>query len=256
MIVRPPKQKTLPPIDGAVIPAFRHELGLKIRFHVPHIYALGPRIIEIEEGEEPLYPRATEWRVVPRAHDDTRQKGPGERFPQERFVPEPYVRQGIKADVVICPRFRKHGLSKNWPRENWQMLADELPGVIAAGAADSSYDLSMLDAPRAWDYPRCLDASIEAIRSARLVIATDAGLAHLAVLCGKPLLLISFGGLVAPGPVVSAEGRVIQPAYWPVKWMHYYANPTVNHTNAYLEMIDGWEHPEKVLARAKEILGA
>lgn len=247
MIGRAPTQKGLPPLEGAVIPAFRHEIGLKIRFHVPHVHALGPRVIEIEEGEEALYPRATEWRVVRRAHDDARQKGPGERFPQERFVPEPYVRHGIKADVVICPRRRNHGPSKNWP--HWEALT-ELPGVFAAGAPDSSYDLNV---PRAWDYPRCLDASIEAIRSARLVIATDAGLAHLAVLCGTPLLLINYRGLVSPGPVVSAEGRVIQKAYWPVKWEHYYL--AANHTNARLEMIDGWDNPERVLQRAKELLG-
>jgi hypothetical protein len=249
VIGRAPKQKAADTLaDLPVIPAFRHELGLKIRFHVPHVYALGPRIIEIEEGEEALYPRATEWRVVPRAHDDTRQKGPGERHPQERFIPEPHIRQGVKADVVICPRLRKHGPSKNWP--HWHMLA-ELPGVFAAGAADSSYDL---DVPRAWDYARCLDASIEAIRSARLVIATDAGLAHLAVLCGTPLLLLNYRGLVSPGPVVSAEGRVIQPAYWPVRWEHYYV--AANHTGAHIEMIDGWEHQEAVLCRATELLGA
>lgn len=235
-----------PDPDGFVR-AYRGELGLAIRYWYPHLAALGPVAVEVEEGHEALVPFAREVCVVPRVHDDTRQKGPGIRFPQKRFVPDPHMWQGITADVVICPRLRRHGPSKNWP--HWESLT-ELPGVFAAGAADSSYDVRV---PRAWDFPRPLDASIEAIRSARLVIATDAGLAHLAVLCGTPLLLITYRGLVSPGPVVSAEGRTIQAAYWPVKFAEYYE--AANHTNAPLEMIDGWERPEAVLTRAKELLG-
>lgn len=240
--------------DDPVISAYiGGEFGLLLRFVVPHVHALcleRPRIVEAEVGTEALWPLAAELRMVPRPNDDTRQKGPGRRFPEARFVPEPFIRQGIKADVVICPRLRKHGSAKNWP--HWSALTD-LPGVFAAGAPDSSYDLAMLDAPRAWDYARFLDASIEAIRSARLVIATDAGLAHLAVLCGTPLLLIAYQGLVAPGPVMNADGRIVQRAYWPVKWADYYES--ANHTGAHLEMIDGWENPERVKARALELMG-
>lgn len=218
-----------------------------MRYYVPHIAALGPVVIEVEEQTEALFPFAKEVRTVPRVHDDTRIYGPGERYPQRRFRPEPYIRQNIKADVVICPRMRNHGSAKNWP--HWESLVG-LPGVFAAGAPDSSYDLQV---PRAWDYARFLDASIEALRSARLCIATDAGIAHLAVLCGCPLLLITYRGLVAPGPVEDAHGRRFQDAYWPVKWDEYYTS--VNHTGAHLEMIDGWHYPERVAQRAKELLG-
>lgn len=248
---RPPQQKhvlDIPQKPGPIGP-FTCELGLKIRYPVPWAYALGVGyVVNCEPGEEALWPLALEHRIVPRVHDDTRRKGPGVRFPQKRFVPEPHVAQGIKADVVICPRLRKHGPTKNWP--HWDALT-ELPGVFASGAPDSSYEVNV---PRAWDYARYLDASIEAMRSARLCIATDAGLAHLAVLCGTPLLLITYRGLVAPGAVIDADGRVIQRAYWPVKWREYYES--ANHTGAHMEMLDGWEHPERVLQRARELMGA
>lgn len=233
-----------------VVGPYVGELGLAIRYWYPHVAALGPVIVAIEEQHEALVPFAREVRIVPRIPDDNRIYGPGERYPQKRFRPEPHIRQNIKADVVICPRFRNHGSAKNWP--HWESLT-ELPGVFAAGAPDSSYDLQV---PRAWDYARFLDASIEALRSARLCIATDAGLAHLAVLCGTPLLLITHQGLVAPGPVSDARGRVIQEAYWPVKMAEYYTDPQVNHTGAHIEDVDGWNHPERVLQRAKEIIGA
>jgi hypothetical protein len=234
-----------------LIPAFKGEFGLKLRYHVPRVYALGAgHVIEIEAGEEALYPLAKEWRVVPRGNDD-RRYGPGATHPgkaEQRFVPEPYVRQGVAADVVICPRKRNYGAQKNWP--HWFHLSC-LPGVFAAGAPDSSFDV---DCPRAWDYARFLDASIEALRSARLCIATDAGLAHLAVLCGTPLLIITYRGLVAPGPIMSFTGRMIKPAYWPVKFDEYYAE--ANHTGSPIELIDGWEHPERVVERVLELTAA
>jgi hypothetical protein len=234
-----------------IVPAFRGELGLKIRYHVPWVYAKGPgHVVEIEEGEEALYPLAAEWRIVPRNQDDSRHGGPGRLQPQKRFVPEPYVRQGITADLVLCPRKRNYGSSKNWNVWPWLALQLEVDGfnVFAAGAPDSSYDVAC---PRAWDYPRFLDASIEAMRSARLVIATDAGLAHLAVLCGAPLLLITHRGLVAPGPVTDSKGRVFRPEYWPVRLQEYYRD--ANHTGSPIEAVDGWMHPERVLEKAKEM---
>lgn len=233
----------------SVVPVFRGEFGLKLRFHVPYVYALGAvPVVEIEEGEEALYPLAREWRIVPRAKDDSRHGGPGRLYPIQRFQPEPHVSQKIKADVVICPRKRAYGAEKNWP--HWDTLTD-LPNAFAAGAPDSSYDLSI---PRAWDFWRFLDASIEAMRSCRLVIATDAGLAHLAVLCGAPLLLITYRGLVAPGPVIDSGGHVVRSEYWPVKLQDYYLE--ANHLNAPIETIDGWEYPERVRSRALEILCA
>lgn len=233
-----------------LIPVWRGEFGLKVRFHVPQVYAMGSgHVIEIEQGEEALYPLAKEWRVVPRAADSARRLSPKRSGrPEKRFQPVPHVAQGITADVVICPRRRDYGSAKNWP--HWEALA-ELPGAFAAGAPDSSYYVAC---PRAWDYPRFLDASIEALRTARLCIATDAGLAHLAVLCGTPLLLITHRGLVAPGPQMDDRGKVLQGAYWPVRFEQYYQ--AANHMGSMIEMIDGWEHPLRVERRALELMGA
>lgn len=223
------------------IPAWRKEFGLKVRYHVPWVHALpGPKRVEIEEGEEALYPSADEWVIVPRAPDEDR-KGraglPGPDEPVKRFVPKPYKPQGVSADVVICPRFRQYGSAKNWP--NWSWLAEQLTArginTFAAGAPDSSADVAC---PAAWDYERFLDASIEAMRSARLVISTDAGLAHLAVLCGAPLLLITHSGRVAPGPVLDKHGRVMEPEYWTVRLSEYYH--AANHTGSPIWMSYDW----------------
>lgn len=248
----------------------RVEFGIKIRFYVPAFHALkstdGTKVAYIEEGEEALYPSATEFRRVPRRNDDHRYGREDElknqlkasyppeaiveltrgQWPEERFVPEPFTKTGFRGDVVICPRKRDYGSSKNWP--HWDLLSRQ-PNVVAAGAPDSSYD--GLDCPVAWQYPRFLDATIEAIRSARLVVSTDAGLAHLAVLCGTPLLMITHRGLVAPGPVVDEHGTVLRQRYWPVRLQRYYL--AANHLNSPIYTVDGWEDPKKVVDAIKEI---
>lgn len=232
-----------------MIPAFRGEFGLKVRYHVPRVYALGEgHVIQIEQGEEALYPLAAEWRYLPRARDEDRH-GPGATAPgkvEKRFVPKPFVAQDVKADVVICPRWRKYGNGKNW--KHWEDLC-ELPGAFAAGAPDSSAEVSC---ERAWDYNRFLDASIEAMVGARLCVATDAGLAHLAVLCGTPLLLITYRGLVAPGAVLDSEGRPHEKAYWPVKLEEYYLK--ANHTGSPIVLVDGWDYPKRVIEKAYGML--
>lgn len=247
-VVKTPADPDIP------VPVFRGEFGLKIRYHVPHVYALGPRIVEIEEGEEALYPLAREWRIVPRALDDSRHGGPG-RYPREvRFQPVPHVVQGVAADVVICPRWRRYGAAKNW--RYWPSIANWLRmdgyRVFAAGAPDSSGISGMGGCACAWEFDRFLDASIEALRSCRLCIATDAGLAHLAVLCGTPLLLITYRGLVAPGPVIASNGRIAEHEYWPCKLQEYYHS--ANHMNAPIVTVDGWEHPERVRQTAREMM--
>lgn len=258
----------------------RGEFGLVVRYTVPAFHALpGPKVASIEPGMECLYPSADEYHYVTRIQDNMRRgtwpagdrsyvhavekelRGlypgaeivrPQKGMPEARFVPEPHEVQGVgPVDVVICPRKRSYGRDKNWDRWNW--LADALAmrglRVFAAGAPDSS---DAVQCPRAWDHERFLDASVKAIRKARLVVATDAGLAHLAVLCGAPLLLVTHEGKVAPGAVRDPDGRPMEPAYWPVRWKEYYV--AANHTGAPMEMIDGWEKPERVVDRAIELL--
>ena len=262
-----------------VVLPFRGEFGLKLRYHVPAVHAFPePKVVCAEPGEEALYPSAEKIVAVPPNHDDRRRDSyakdrdeverwralmgreyPGATFiethpkmPQSRFLPEPRTRLGLAPDVVICPRRRSYGASKNWP--HWGVLLAALKArgldVFAAGAPDSSYEL---DCPNAWVHARYLDASIEAMRSARVVIATDAGLAHLAVFCGRSLLLIGYGGgLVAPGPVVDDTAKMVKKAYWPIRLQHYYHE--ANHMGAPITLLrDGWDRPEDVARHAARL---
>ena len=230
-----------------LIAAYQGEFGLKIKDHVPRVYAMGPgHTIEIEEGEEALYPLAQQWKVIPRAADAKRVKPPTLTGPVQRFQPEPHVRRGIGPfDVVIAPRKRAYGASKNW--DHWPRVAVGLQRlglrVFAGGVADASDTRVTCDA--GWYYARPLDATIEAIRGAKLVLAACSGLAHLAMLCGTPLLMFSYRGMVAPGPVINSSGQFVSADYWPVRWQRYYMD--ANHMNAKALLFDGWESPATVV---------
>lgn len=249
---------------------FRGELGIAIRYHVPAVAALPrPVVVCIEDGMESLYPNA-EHIIVPRRPDaqrkdryrkdaafvmqwtaELRQRYPGctivapersENWPTHRFVPEPHEPQGANADVVICPRKRTVAPERNW--QGWPALADALSAaglrVFAAGAAETS-DTRVAADDAAWGYTRPLDATIEAMLSARLVVATDAGLAHLAVLCGRPLLIVGHGKLPAPG------------ARWNVRMQEYYE--AANFLNAPIALEGrGWNDAAVVARRALRIL--
>lgn len=235
------------------ISAFRGELGLKIRFWIPQVHTLclrEPCEVEIEEGEEALYPAAAETVILPRPPDVTRHGHPPDLGVERmRFLPEPTVRYGLEPEVVVCPRWRSYGSQKNWA--GWPELVEGLMAagvdVAAAGAPDSSHPVPC---PIAWEHPRFLDASIEMIRAARLVVATDAGLAHLAVLCGTDLLIVTYRGKVAPGPVVASSGKVAREEYWRVRLGHYYRE--ANHAGARIETVDGWESVETVIQAVEE----
>lgn len=251
---------------NVVLPA-RGEFGLKLRYHVPAVHALaGPKVVFHESGEECLFPSADELFEVPSVEDKVRRgtfpKGdqsamgdlraaaqghyPGANIiqtragmPEARFIPQPHVEQRVgPVDIVVCPRKRAYGSAKNWPFWEWLTydFADRGLKVFAAGAPDSS---ESVECRRAWDYARFLDASVEAICSARLVVATDAGLAHLAVLCGTPLLLITHRGRVAPGPVLDDVGHAMKPSYWPVRVDDYYR--AANHTGSPIIISHAWE---------------
>jgi len=77
--------------------------------------------------------------------------------------------------------------------------------------------------------------------SARVVVATDSGLAHLALLCDRPLILISHGeGCTAPGYRIINAQRYAQS----------------NHRQAPLKVVShSWERPDYVMAAVAEFLG-
>ncbi len=264
-----------------VILPLRAELGLKVWWFVPAVHALeGERVVYIEPGEQALFPSANTWLEVERQEDSLRRnryardaefvawavKDARERFGPEveilkpdagwkrkRFVPKPMVRHGVSCDVMVCPRKRAYGSSKNWPE--WEALVQRLCAsglrVFAGGAPDSSY---AVDCERAWDYERFLDATIEAMLSARLVVATDAGLANLAVLCGKPLLMITHGeGIVAPGPSSDENGKVMDKEYWPVHIDRYKEANWLNSSIALL--YDAWFDLDLVVSETLRRMG-
>lgn len=275
-------------ISVIAVPPFRAEFGIIIRYHVPQVAALPtPKVVMIEPGMEALYPDA-EHVVVDRKADSPRRDRyrkdhvfvaqceetlrrdyPGAQvvkperdsgMPERRFVPTPFVAQGVmEPDVVICPRYRQVARERNWL--GWTPLAERLFNLdlrmFAAGARETS-DLTVeawaKDA--AWHYTRPLDAAIEAMRRAKLVIATDAGLAHLAVLCGRPLLIVAHGGgFPAPGLPTDEHGRVVRrKGYWKVRIEEYYE--AANYLNAPILMAGhGWENVDDVVQMAQEMIG-
>lgn len=266
----------VPGAETVVVLPFRGEFGLKLFGHVPAVNAIRQRkIVYCEEGEQALFPGAAQWIEVARNDDSLRRntyrrdsnfvatvravaaaRWPNARlvepditWPLEPFAPTPYVPQDVGAvDIVVCPRWRAYGASKNWP--HWPALVAGLKeldlNVFAGGAADSSVPVPC---PQAWKWERPLDATIAAMQKARLVVATYAGLAVLAVLLGKPLLLITHGhGLIAPGPVSDEHGRVMEKAYGAADLSRLEA---VNHRgSAIVSLHAAWDRPAAVAHEA------
>ncbi len=259
---------------------YRAEFGFIVMVHAPqvhHVISQGSGcVVCCEKQLEALYPGAQGYHHVDRREDDQRREflepalfekiikrlpilcspdlklefiEPDATAPRSYFIPEPCWPIEIgNPDVVICPRKRNYGSDKNWG--HWQTLADQLAKndltVFAAGAPDSSEHIAT-NGGEAWHFQRFLDATIAAMLSARLVIATDNGLAHLAVLCGKPLLMISYkNGLVAPG--CDDVGN----DYWPIKLDRYKRE---NHCDQLIDVLhDSWNDPEKVLDKTRSLL--
>jgi ADP-heptose:LPS heptosyltransferase len=170
-------------------------------------------------------------------------KGPLPGLPKNmktlaRFIPAPSIVTGIETEIVICPRRRQVAPMRNW--HHWEELVRCLSDhrVFAAGAPDSI--VTDLRCNASWNYARYLDTTIEAMLAAKLVVATDTGLAHLALLCGRPLLVICHAdGLSGPGS-------------HPVKHWRFHAE---NHANAPLMFQDhAWESHETVQRAAREFM--
>lgn len=249
-----------------VVPPFRGEFGHVVMYHAPGVRALPrPVVVAIEPGMDALYPDAEhvycerrpdperrasygtdrryvqDWTLkLKKRHPEARVAQPDRFWKQgrRRFVPRPIETYGIMADVVVCPRRREFGPERNWPR--WHLLVEALTAsglrVFAAGSREASADMPC---PAAWDYHRELDASLEAMHAARLVIATDTGLAHLAAMAGRPLLMITHGEFTDPT------------RRWKVEMWRYDED---NHLGTPIHRADAWHEPEKVVELAGRIL--
>jgi hypothetical protein len=269
---------------------FRGEFGIKLLRHVCRVHAIKHpnKLVVCEEGDEALYPSARSIINCARNVDHSRRDQPSEDSvfvqhfaaeaichllvpgdsivwpsfsgPTEYFVPKPYVNVNctVTPDVVICPRKRAYGSSKNWPY--WWDLVKHLSqlgirSVVAAGGQDNSDRNVEKLLPCSWTFPRTLDRTLDWMGRAKVVLATDSGLAHLSVWCGKHLVLISHGnGLVAPGPVADETGRVLRSQYWPINQAQYESE---NHLKSKIEVLsDSWHNPRSVASRIHSILTA
>jgi len=261
----------------------RGEFGLKCAFHCPAVHHIKPDVVFGERGESCLYPSAGEFIAVDEQLDDLRrgqrERSPGfipdvrdiaekkwpdqslefvitdPSMPREYFTPtwDNEATFGHAIDVLICPRWRVYGANKNW--HLWPMLADQLfnAGIItgAAGVYET-IDKNVLEyVPlhlQSWKYHHALHFTIMMMKAARLVVATDAGLAHLAMMVGAPLLLISHDDdcKVAPGGVCDPNGIAMEPFYWPIKIDRF---KQANHKQVPITMVkSAWYDLPKVIA--------
>jgi ADP-heptose:LPS heptosyltransferase len=247
---------------------FRGEFGHLLMWHAPIINAFeGKKAVCCEKGQEALFSGVLEYIYVdPRPEDICKtasvyrddkdlfkelKKKISKKYPNANFLEpagefdkkyprkyisyQPYVKQNIKCDIVVCPRKRVLASGRNW--ELWPKLVDKLKtnySVFAVGSPTASFDV---DCSKAWSYERFLDATLEAIQNSKIVVCTDSGLAHLAVQCSKPIIMITYKG--QPGPDTK----------WKVKWNRYKEE---NHMNSVIKEIDAWEDLGLVLETIKK----
>ena len=139
-------------------------------------------------------------------------------------------------DVVICPGGGPSATPRTDALAPLAYARRAGLSVVAAGAPDSR--LTMASASPA---SAAADATLAAMRRPAAVVATD-GLAHLAVACGRPLVMISCGpGLTAPG-------------YRPIRMDRYHKE---NHAGSPIHVVtDAWDAPERVVQAVREVLAA
>jgi len=261
---------------------YRGEFGFICMYHAPQVYAVEDEkavFLEAGMGLEPLYPNCDYFYVSSRADKERRARPEIEFINQIKdkytsylkdkyggfdwvmfdtkasrryFRPKPRKQYDVdvgELDLVLCPRKREYGADKNW--KHWQELADALNErgfrFLSAGHPDTSFHLDGVKG--IWDYGvTYLDITIRAMLNARLVVATDNGLAHLAMMCGRDLALISHKkGLVADG-----YDDVGNP-YWPIKLDRYNEE---NHLRAIVGIIyDAWYDIKPVVDYIEEYFG-
>lgn len=116
-------------------------------------------------------------------------KAPHEHITLTPYGPEP----SVYPDVLVAPRFRRYGMHRNYP--HWLTICSFLRhrgiryGLI--GVRETSIDDPYLDEVyKSWSYEHNLDTTIRWMQRCRLVLCTDSGLAHVAVLAQAPLAVI------------------------------------------------------------------
>jgi hypothetical protein len=161
--------------------------------------------------------------------------------PEHNFVPMPRCPvPAERPEILVAPRFRERGGFRNY--EHWPAVITRLEDAGLAvgllGLPGTSLDYPTLPKGyRAWDHADNMGVTLHWLKTARLVLCTDSGVAHLAVLAGAPLRVI-----------YGKEGAIVKDS-WQWTFDHMKA-----HAVASCEaVLNAWDDPEiavrNVLAR-------
>lgn len=203
------------------------EFGWYIMNHVKrfHGYNHQKKIACIKKGHECLFPTATEFwydwvddvkdihkgGIVKYKHNDKVKKlivdtygkdvtfiDPAETGWAEKtslghhtFVPKPRFNHNFDIDIVITPRLRQLDANRNYVKQ-WQDLTNRL---VKAGFKIAICGTKQLSAKIngakyfSWNYVD-VDTDVEMMLKSKLVISQESGLAYLAMMCKKPLIII------------------------------------------------------------------
>jgi hypothetical protein len=128
------------------------------------------------------------------------QTEPGDlSIPNEFFKISPEIKClnpiGIKTDVVIAPRFRQFDSQRNWPKENWELVIEEIKKLNLSfsicGSKETSFDFP--DAlHRSWEF-ESPDQEIEMMQNCMYFVGLNSGVTQLACLLKKDSMIIMQG---------------------------------------------------------------
>ena len=253
-----------------ILMPFIGEFGSKLFKHVPGVYgAPRPLVICHEEGEECIYPNATERWIYARPDEDER-KASGHiqtasyleqvrkhygkdqtyieptvpmKWPEKYFIPQATWKMDYEFDVLLFPRAKQYAYGRNWQYwdEFYEAMKAEGIRCMIGGHPDSTRSLG--DCPAIWDFVTekkdVLEATIWAINHARFRIGSATGTTFLSLLCHKPVIvIIGDNGMDALG----SKNGFNSGSYF-----------KIDHKRAGWRVIAHWGHPEKVISEFLEI---
>ena len=126
-------------------------------------------------------------------------KGSQYRYEAVQVQPAPQTARNIKTDILVAPRLRA-GLDED--RRNlgyWddivRALADKGHKVGLIGSKELSYDINIDGVVRSWDISDTVDCIVDMMYNTGMVISSNSGMAHLAILCQTvPLCVLGHKG--------------------------------------------------------------
>lgn len=115
-----------------------------------------------------------------------------ESLANNTFIPQSIHKLGLKTDIVIAPRNRTIDAHRNWFKDSWQLVVNELTAknitVSICGGKETSFQLDNI-LHRSFDHID-VDSDVELLNNAKLVIVQESGLQYLSFLCERPTFCI------------------------------------------------------------------